>query len=246
MSYLGIIAAFPGELKVLVRGWQPVALSDAEKGDVAWKGRVGQTGCVAVAAGMGEKAAARACAFAERAVEADGGLHGLVSLGWAGALSCGVSAGQAYRVVEVVDAQTEARFKTSFPPDPELRLKLVTVDHVVQAPEKRQLGERFKAVFVDMEAAEVAKAASRKSIPFYCFKAVSDAQGDVFPDFAAFANPEGKLVMPALLGHLAVRPKYWRSMARIGKNSRIGAEALAESMREFLGEESDANNGGHR
>ncbi|HEY4045378.1 MAG TPA: hypothetical protein VGM27_00810 [Acidobacteriaceae bacterium] len=246
MSYLGIIAAFPGELKALVRGWQSVELSGADKGDVAWEGRIGQTGCVAVAAGMGQKAAARACALAERAVDGDGGLHGLVSLGWVGALSCGVSPGQAYRVAEVVDAETEERFRTSFPPDAALRLKLVTVGHVVQAPEKRQLGERFKAVFVDMEAVEVAKTADRNSIPFYCFKAVSDAQGDVFPDFAVFTTSEGKLMMPALLRHLAIRPKYWRPMARIGKNSKIGAEALAESMREFLGEKSDADSGSHR
>lgn len=246
MSYLGIIAAFPGELKPLVRGWQAIELSEAGKGNFAWKGRLGQTGCIAAVAGMGCKAASRACAFAERLAAGSGGLHGLVSLGWAGALSCGLSPGQAYRIAEVVDVETEARFKTSFPPDPAVRLKLATIDHVVQAPEKRKLAERFKTVFVDMEAAEVAKVAQRKSIDFFCFKAVSDAQGDIFPDFAAFTNPEGKLMMPALLGHLAIRPKYWRPMVRIGKNSKAGAEALAEAMREFLGDKTNADNGHDR
>jgi adenosylhomocysteine nucleosidase len=234
MSYLGIIASLPGEIKPLVRGWQTVRLPGAAAGDVAWRGKIGQTECIAIAAGMGHQAAARACALAEAFAADHGGLRGLVSLGWVGALSCGVSPGEAYRIAEVVDAKTGQRFKTSFPPDPAIRLKLVTVDHVAQSQEKRELAEQWRTVFVDMEAAEVARIAEQKSLPFFCFKAVSDAQGELLPDFGRYTNAQGKLEMPALLGHLAMRPKYWPAVKRMGKNSKLGAGALAEAMQNFL------------
>ena len=184
--------------------------------------------CIAVCAGMGKEAAARACAIAAQG----GPLTALVSMGWAGALSCGMQPGNAYVVNEVVDGATGERFATSSPPRRGKRapLRLVTMDHVVLSAEKRRLGESYQAVLVDMEAAAVARFARGQGIAFYCLKAVSDAAGEMLPDFSRYTDDQGHLQLAALLAHVAIRPKYWPGLARMGKNGEEGAVAMAAAM----------------
>ncbi len=107
MRRVGVIAAMPGELKPLVQGWKPLHLP---RGESAWQGSVNGTTCIAVCAGMGKAAAERACAIAARETPLDA----LVSMGWAGALSCGMQPGDAYVVNEVVDAASGDGFSHSF------------------------------------------------------------------------------------------------------------------------------------
>ena len=109
MRRIGIIAAMAGELKPLVQGWKAMP---ARHGESAWQGTVDGDSCIAVCAGMGKEAAARACAIAAQEVP----LTALVSVGWAGALSCGLQPGSAYVVNEVVDDATGERFATNSPP----------------------------------------------------------------------------------------------------------------------------------
>lgn len=246
MNKFGIITAFRGELKPLVEKWQRLDLRAGRGGQAAWRGRIGTAECIAVPGGMGKDAAARACDIAD---SASGGLDGLVSLGWAGALSCGVHPARAYPVEEVVDADTGERFVSSLRPSSGSqpsgsqprgpRLALLTLDHVARAGEKRPLAETYQAVLVDMEAAAVARMAKQRGIVFYCFKAVSDAYGEILPDFSRYGDAEGQLRMPALLAHTAFRPKYWPAMARMGKNAKTGAVVLAAALRDFLEKHAD-------
>ncbi len=226
MKRVGIIAALSGELKPLVQGWQPLTI--ARKGEAAWISRVNDVESVAVYAGVGSEAASRACEIAAQ----NGALDALFSVGWAGALSCGIHPGSAYAVNEVVDARTEETFATSFPVDQEIGVpfKLVTTDHIVQYAEKRQLAGRHKALLVDMEAATVARFALSRRIPFYCLKAISDEISDILPDFARYTGPDGHLRMAPLLGHVAFRPKYWPAMLRLGQNAKTGARAVAGAL----------------
>jgi len=222
---IGIIAAMPGELKPLVHGWKPLR---TRNGEAAWIGNMDSTECVAVCAGMGQEAAERACAIASESAP----LHALVSIGWAGALSCGVQPANAYIVNEVVDAATGERFATtsSFASANPSLLKLVTIDHVAHPAEKRRLAENYRAVLVDMEAATVARFARSRGIAFYCLKAVSDVAGEVLPDFSQYTDDQGQLRLPALLAHVAIRPRYWPGLARIGTNGRKGAVAIAAAL----------------
>ncbi len=228
MRRVGIIAALAGELKPLVEGWQAVALPRAGKGEAAWTSQVDGVECVAVCAGVGDEAAIRACEIAVQG----GPLDALISVGWAGALSCGISPGNAYPVSEVVDARTAESFATRFPVDQEtgIPLVLVTTDHIVQYAEKRQLAGLYKAVLVDMEAATVARFAMARNIPFYCLKAMSDEISDVLPDFGRYTGPDGHLHIAPLLGHVAFRPKYWPAMVRMGQNAKRGARAIAGAL----------------
>jgi adenosylhomocysteine nucleosidase len=233
MSRVGIIAALPGELKPLVQGWKPLPLPAARKGQAAWASSVDDVDCIAVCGGVGSEAAAQACAISAQ----DGPLDAIVSVGWAGATSCGIHPGNAYAVNQVIDALTGEYFTTNFPlPEGSgVPLRLVTTDHIVQYAEKRQLAGLHQAVMVDMEAATVARFALSKNIPFYCLKAISDEIADILPDFGRYTNSDGHLRIAPLLGHVAVRPKYWPAMLRMGQNAKSGARAVAGALRPLIG-----------
>jgi adenosylhomocysteine nucleosidase len=231
MRRVGIIAAMPGELKPLVQGWKPLRLPQGEN---AWQGSIEGAECIAVCAGMGKAAAERACVIAIR----EAPLNTLVSMGWAGGLSCGLQPGDAYVVNEVVDGASGEGFPTQSPARQGNAppLKLITIDHVALAAEKKRLGETYRAVLVDMEAATVARFARVQGIPFYCLKAVSDTATEVLPDFSRYTDTQGQLQLAALLAHVAIRPQYWPGLARIGKNGRKGALAMASALGPMVGD----------
>ena len=219
MKKIAIIAALPGELKPLVRGWQ-------QAGPNVWAGRIGDCEAVAVAGGIGEVGVKRA---AER-VFAGGGLDALVSYGWAGALTCAVKPPTACAISDVIDTEDGATFATKLGKG----YRLITLDHVARANEKRGLAEKHQSVLVDMEAATVARIAAERNVAFYCFKGISDGYLDQIPDFSRFIDGVGQLRMAALMAHVAVRPKYWASMQRLGKNSGEAARGLADLFRGSL------------
>jgi len=103
MSRIAIIAALPKELKPLVKGWS----EESANGVNVWHHREGPNEWIAACAGMGVEAAAQA--YTE--VAKNGGLDALFSIGWAGALQNGLTAGQAYRVSGVIDGQTGERIR---------------------------------------------------------------------------------------------------------------------------------------
>lgn len=220
MSRIAIIAALPGELKPLVvRRWE-------RRGRNLWAGRISEFEAIAVAGGMGAKAARRAV---ERAF-AEFNPNILVSYGWAGALTCAVKPRTACAISEVIDAVTGERFVTDYLGG----YRLITLDHVARADEKRGLAAKHQAVLVDMEAAAVARMAAARNVSFYCFKGVSDGYTDRIPDFSRFMDDQGKLRMAAFIGYIAVRPQYWRGLRQLGKQSSGAAKALATMVEEGL------------
>lgn len=219
MKRIGIIAALAGELKPLVRGWQ-------KRGRNLWVGRVAECEAAAIAGGIGAGAAERA---AER-VFAEFGPEALLSYGWAGALTCAVKPPTACAISEVIDAGSGQRFATQFAGG----YRLITLNRVAGANEKRGLAEKYQSVLVDMEAAAVARIACARNVPFYCFKGVSDGYDDQLPDFSRFIDDAGGLRIAAFLAYAAVRPKYWPSMQRLSGNSRAAATGLAGLLKEWI------------
>jgi adenosylhomocysteine nucleosidase len=217
VSCIAIIAALPGELKPLVanRTWRRVAPS-------VWTGSLAGHEAVAVAGGIGTVCATRAVDLALSHGSADA----LISYGWAGAITCGVKPPDAFAIGEVIDHGTGERFRTCSAEG----LRLVTLDHVAGPNEKRPLAEAHKAVLVDMEAAAVARAASRRGLAFYCFKSISDGYTDRLPDLNRFITPDGRLRTPAFVAYAAVRPVYWPSLVRLAGNSARAAANLAELL----------------
>lgn len=218
MKRVGIIAALPGELRPLVRGWH-------QRGQLFY-GQVDETACIAVAGGIGAEAAARAC---DQAL-AEGSLDALVSIGWAGSLSCGLKPRTACAIYDVIDDCTGERFVTDFPAGQ----RLVTLDHVARPDEKRQIAEKHQATLVDMEAATIARIAAAHAIAFYCFKGVSDGPNDRLPDFNRFLGKDGQLRMPRFIAYALLHPKYWPALKQLDSQSKGAAESLASLVTESL------------
>jgi adenosylhomocysteine nucleosidase len=225
---IAIIAALPGELKPLVKGWRRVAATD--RGAKKWiLSREADT-WIAVCAGMGADAALRAYATAV----SDGPVDMLLSVGWAGSLHPEVLPGTAQVPTIVIDAQTGEQFTLT---EGKRKWRLVTTARVADDDEKSRLAATYQgAVLVDMEAATVARLADMHSIPLLCIKGVSDAAGAALPDLNPFIDHRGQLRMARFLTYVAVRPRFWSSLLHLGKNSARAAEAMRDLIVEFMKE----------
>lgn len=218
MNRIGIVAAFPGELKPLVRHWR--------RHDHTFRGHIGSIEVAAACSGMGAAAVARAVEH----VLAPGNVDTLVSIGWAGSLSCGLRAPEAVAVREVIDDATGEHFLTASGEGQ----RLITLAHVADQKEKRQLAEKYQATLVDMEAAAVARMARERGLAFLCFKAVTDGPNDKLPDFNRFIGQDGQLHVPSLARWAALRPGHWGPLRRLGKNSSLAAQELARFISRSL------------
>jgi adenosylhomocysteine nucleosidase len=223
MKRIAIIAAMPGELEPLVRGWP----HESRHGVDLWRSRQGENEWIAACAGVGVVAAKRA--FEE--IEKDGAIDSVFSIGWAGALREEFATGQAYRVSGVIDARTGDRFSVA---GQSAECWLVTSDRVADQADKRQLAATYGAGLVDMEAAGVARQAAMRSIPFYCIKGVSDGFSDRLPDFNRFISKSWQFQSTQFIFFALLRPWHWPALMRLGKNSAKAAQSIAESVREIL------------
>jgi adenosylhomocysteine nucleosidase len=224
---IAIIAALPGELKPLVKGWQRAATETT--GTKKWIFSRQQDTWIAVCAGMGAEAALRAYATAV----SDGPVDMLLSVGWAGSLHDKVPPGTVQIPTVVIDAQTGEQFSLT---EGKRKWRLVTTPRVANDVEKKRLAATYPgAVLVDMEAATVARLAAMNRIPLLCVKGISDAAGATLPDLNPFIN-QGEMQMARFLVYIAVRPRYWSSLLHLGKNSARAAKAMRDLILEFMKE----------
>jgi adenosylhomocysteine nucleosidase len=225
MKRIAIIAAMPGELKPLVKGWEHERHGSVD----VWRWRFDQGEWVAACAGAGQAAATRAFA----AIEKDGAITSAVSVGWVGALTEDVFLGTTYKVSGVIDSLTGEQFQTA---QWSSECLLVTSQQVADGEEKKRLAAAYSASLVDMEAAAVARLAAMRGIPFYCFKGVSDGFTENLPDFNRFLTPDGQFMLSRLLLFVLPRPWYWPSLIRMGENSNKASQSIAECLFDFLDE----------
>lgn len=226
MKRIGIVAALPSELRPLTRHWH-------HHSKIA-VGRIGDLDAVATCAGMGEQAVLRACERLLSAPPTDNPIDILISIGYAGSLSCGLHAPEAVAVSEVIDGRTGESFATDASAAGEPGLfkpqRLVTLDHVANPEEKRRVASDHQATLVDMEAAPVARFARAKNLRFLCFKAITDGPNDELPDFGRFTAPDGRLRTAAFATWAAVHPQYWRVLGELEKNSHAASHELAKLL----------------
>ncbi|MFP5204700.1 MAG: nucleoside phosphorylase [Acidobacteriota bacterium] len=223
MSRVAIVAAFPGELKPLVRGWAHGTRSGID----FWVQRSREEEWIAACAGAGQSAATRAFA----AIEDGGPIDIVFSVGWAGALTSNVAPGSAYNVAGAIDVQTGERFLCDAGAGD---LWLATSSKVAGELEKMRLAAAYSAALVDMEAAGIARMAAMREIPFYCIKGVSDGLHDRLPDFNRFLAAGGRFQTARFAIFAALRPIYWPALLRMGENSKQASQKIAESLLDFL------------
>jgi adenosylhomocysteine nucleosidase len=228
MTRVALIAAMPGELKPLVRGWPHSARSGVD----FWAQRNEEEEWIAACAGAGQAAATKAFAALE-----DGGPIDIVfSVGWVGALRADLIPGSAHNVAGVIDVRTGERFHCEAGAG---ELWLATSPIVADAGEKQRLASAYGAGLVDMEAAAIARLAAMRGIPFYCCKGISDGFTDNLPDFNQFIRKDGKFDLTRMVLFSIVRPWYWPSLMRMGENSRKASQSIRDSLLDFLNAEGD-------
>jgi adenosylhomocysteine nucleosidase len=222
MTRTAIIAALPGELKHIVRGWKP----SSDETVKLW-GHRDENLYIAACAGAGQQAATRAFA----AIEKEAPIDLVFSIGWAGALTSDLPPGRAHNIAGVVDVRTGERFRCDAGAGP---LWLATVPRVADAAEKRRLAAAYSASLVDMEAAAIGRLAAMRGIPFYCIKGISDAFDAKLPDFNRFIGPEGRFHTGRFALSALFQPWYWPALIKMGENSKRASQSIAESLLEFL------------
>ncbi len=225
MSRIAILAAMPGEVNPLVRGWQ----IERSNGVTIWRWKHEEGEWVAACAGAGVVAATQAIAE----IEKDGPVSFFISTGWAGSLRKEFKPGRVYNVSGVIDARTGERYRVASGREGPW---LVTSPVVAGEAEKRRLVSTYNADLVDMEAAAVARLAAMRQIPFYCIKGISDGFTDSLPDFNRFLSPKGRFLLGRFVLFALVRPWYWPALIRMHDNSKKAAQGIATLLLDFLDE----------
>lgn len=219
----------PAELAPLRR---PLALRRAD-GAGRFTGACGAVEVVAVLAGVGMSAAARAT---ERVLEAGQVDHVLV-VGIAGGIGAGVSIGDLVVPERVLDVATGAEHRPTPIGDVLPRGMLATADGGLFDPRAIARLAARGAVAIDMETAAVAAVCERRGCPWSVFRAISDRAGDGSTDAAILAllGPEGRPNPAAVARLLLTRPQRIPQLVRLAWGTRRAAGTAASAAVRVLG-----------
>ncbi len=104
---------------------------------------------------------------------------------------------------------------------------------VGNAEEKRHLGERSDAV--EMESFEILLESAAYGIPAIAVRAISDSVDDNLPlDMNRIFTDDGQVSIPRVLGQVALHPTSVPDLVRLGQNSKLAAEALAQFLDKYI------------
>ena len=222
---IAIVAALEREIKPLFKDWHvSVREHDGRRFKFFESDRM-----VAVCGGIGGQAARRAC-------EAIIMLYQpalVISAGFAGALESSIEPGSGFSPRTVIDARDGGRTDTGFGAG-----TLVTVDFVAAPEQKKKLAKSYGAQAADMEAAAVARGAQARNIPFRAVKAISDSLDFVLPPIDRFVGSDGRLQTAKLIVYVICRPRFWRPMIQLARQSSRACNTLCKQLQHF-GEAAD-------
>lgn len=166
----------------------------------------------------------------------------ILSAGFAGALQDGLQVADLILATEVVDERGNS-WPVPWPgtlPEgdwhPTMRPgRLLTVSRLAFDPaHKKELGDRYQALAVDMESATVASICSRREIPFGCIRVISDqVKTAISPELLSLLS--GANVSWWKLGAMLVRsPNKISELWGLAKATRIASCQLAKALGELL------------
>src|SRR3990172_11736133 len=187
---LAMVAAFRWEVSALLRRQRDIIRLEDNHFRFLLKGEP----VVLAVAGAGAENAYRATSDLVRKFS----VAGVLSIGFAGGLREAVRAGELVVAEEVIDERTGEHFpcqRDLLPIDSGMRGNLLSAVSVVNAAEaKRELGNRWDAVAVDMESIGVARASKEMGLPFGAIKSITDASDQSMAiDFQRCRSEDGGL-----------------------------------------------------
>jgi adenosylhomocysteine nucleosidase len=194
--------------------------------------------------GAGPRHAAKAASMVMRA-ESDS-ISLCISSGLAGSLRTGYSIGQVLAAKSVVPESIRAGSEVgvlsgsgaliSFAVDCGATPvdSFYTAERVVaRAEEKRILAATADAV--EMESFEVLSEAASSGIPGVAIRAISDSVDEDMPiDMTDIFTDEGQISMPRILAQAARNPQSISGLMRLGRNSKLAAESLAQFLDKYI------------
>ncbi|MCG8585687.1 MAG: hypothetical protein MI757_13350 [Pirellulales bacterium] len=115
--------------------------------------------------------------------------------------------------------------------------RMVSVDTIVRLPdEKRELGQRFDAVAVDMETYSVAAACRERATPLVAVRVISDEVTDEISADIAHIGVQSTTAgrVGAALGSLFRRPSSAKDMLRLREQALVASDVLAEFLASMI------------
>jgi hypothetical protein len=214
---IAIVAAMRVELAPLLRNTQSHYVDGVELFELPE--------AIVAVGGIGEKRARHA---AEVVIE-----HAqpklLVSAGMAGAISPQLKAGDVGRIREMVDVATGVRYPTRGG-----EWALASSQDVSDVAEKRVLLTKYGADVVDMEGAAVAQVAKERGLEFAAVKAISDDSAFPMPPLNRFIDGNGRFDTRQFLVYIALHPKWWATLGKMRKNSKIASANLCRALQHLI------------
>lgn len=225
---VAVIAAMERELKPLIQGWALNVIRVGDRSLLCYE----RNDVVVLFCGMGRERAEQAA----RAVVERYSPQVLISAGVAGALIRSLKPGSLVLPNVIVDAATGTEYRCEVGGDVVGGGVLVTTFEIANTKSKSELVDCFHALVVDMEAAGVAQVAMENRLGFRCVKTISDEFDFVMPPLAPFVDYEGYFDEGKFARWVMVRPQYWASVIKLGRNTGKAVRALCDWLGKNLGE----------
>lgn len=168
----------------------------------------------------------------------------VISAGFAGGLTEALARGDFLLANEIVDLSgrrlgVDVAYQSEAQPGrPTVHLgRLLTVDRVICQPaEKRELGERFAALAVDMETMAVAEVCRDQKTRFLAVRIVSDAVDESLPEevqrLMASSHPAGRF--GAAVGAVWNRPAAFKDLWKLREQALVDSDRLAAFLAELI------------
>jgi adenosylhomocysteine nucleosidase len=162
-------------------------------------------------------------------------ISAVVSTGFAGALDPELKVGDAFLSSHVIQHGGGLKYPVELPVNAvETRAKtgvLLTIDTVAQDSITKARLRESGASAVDMEASAVAEQASRRGVPFYCVRAISDeAESNFGIDFNAARRADGTFSGWQIVGQAGLSPERWRELLSLRRDAQEAAGTLARLL----------------
>jgi len=166
--------------------------------------------------------------------------HAVLSIGFAGALSSSLKAGDLVIADEVRDSSaapdakllTAARRVRADGSWIHFGVALTSNEILWKAQSKRALAESLavdEIGAVDMESTAIARVCGRRGLPFLVVRSITDLLDEDLPlDFNQFRNFDGRVDSKRVMKAALVRPGAFRGLWQLRKRSQLCAERMAE------------------
>lgn len=183
---------------------------------------------VLVANGPGPKLAREAATVAGQRMKVDR----VISAGFCGALDPAFRVGEVFAAGVVEDAQEGSVYPAELPRGTRKYAsgRLISMDRVIVQQRERQDLWRKGWAAVEMEAAGVAAWTAERSLPFACWRVVSDSGQESFSiDFNQMRRSDGRFAISRITAQALLHPiRVAPELIRLQRQASVAARAWGE------------------